>query len=41
MQLREGYALMYAGAGVTADSVPETEWEETEIKFNTLTTSLT
>jgi isochorismate synthase len=41
MQLRDGYALMYAGAGVTADSVPEREWEETEMKFNTLTTSLT
>ena len=40
MQLRDGHALMYAGAGVTADSIPEQEWEETEIKFNTLTTSL-
>jgi isochorismate synthase len=40
MQLRDGYALMYAGAGVTADSVPEQEWEETEMKFNTLSTSL-
>lgn len=41
MQLTEGHALMYAGAGVTADSVPEKEWEETEMKFNTLYTSLT
>jgi isochorismate synthase len=41
MQLRDGHALMYAGAGVTADSVPEQEWEETEMKIDTLTTSLT
>lgn len=41
MQLHDGHALMYAGAGVTADSIPEREWEETEMKFNTLTTSLT
>lgn len=36
MQLVKGFALLYAGAGVTADSVPESEWEETEIKLNTL-----
>jgi len=36
MQLLEGQALVYAGAGVTSDSVPETEWEETEMKLNTL-----
>lgn len=41
MQLTESHALMYAGAGVTADSIPEKEWEETEMKFNTLSTSLT
>jgi len=41
MQLTEGHAQMYAGAGVTADSIPEKEWEETEMKFNTLSTSLT
>src|SRR5690606_7318233 len=40
MQLTESHALMYAGAGVTADSIPEKEWEETEMKFNTLSTSL-
>jgi isochorismate synthase len=27
---------LYAGAGVTIDSVPENEWEETEMKLNTL-----
>jgi isochorismate synthase len=36
MQLLEGQALVYAGAGVTSDSTPETEWEETEMKLNTL-----
>ena len=41
MQLNDTHALMYAGAGVTADSIPENEWEETEMKFNTLSTSLT
>lgn len=41
MQLTQSHALMYAGAGVTADSIPENEWEETEMKFNTLSTSLT
>lgn len=36
MQLTGNHAILYAGAGVTADSVPESEWEETEIKLNTL-----
>lgn len=36
MQLLQQRALLYAGAGVTADSEPEKEWEETEIKMNTL-----
>jgi isochorismate synthase len=36
MQLTGDQAVLYAGAGVTADSVPESEWEETEIKLNTL-----
>jgi isochorismate synthase len=36
MQLAGDHAILYAGAGVTADSVPESEWEETEIKLNTL-----
>jgi isochorismate synthase len=30
--LQEGEALLYAGAGVTEDSDPEKEWEETEMK---------
>lgn len=36
MQLLGDEAALYAGAGVTIDSVPEQEWTETEIKFNTL-----
>jgi isochorismate synthase len=36
MQLFGNQALIYAGAGVTIDSVPSTEWEETEMKMNTL-----
>jgi isochorismate synthase len=36
MQLLEGNALLYAGAGITADSVPEREWQETEHKCFTL-----
>jgi len=34
--LKDKKAHLYAGAGVTADSIPEKEWEETEIKMNTL-----
>jgi isochorismate synthase len=36
MQFLKGKAILYAGAGVTIDSVPEQEWEETEMKMNTL-----
>ena len=36
MQLFADEAWLYAGAGVTADSIPEKEWEETEMKMNTL-----
>lgn len=36
MQLLWNRAIVYAGAGVTVDSVPSTEWEETEMKMNTL-----
>ena len=36
MQLADTDAILYAGAGVTADSIPESEWDETEIKLNTL-----
>ncbi len=36
MQLFEGFARLYAGAGITSFSDPELEWEETAHKFNTL-----
>lgn len=36
MQLFANVALLYAGAGVLADSDPEREWKETELKMNTL-----
>ena len=36
MQLADKHAVLYAGAGVTVDSIPEEEFEETEMKFNTL-----
>ncbi len=36
MQLFENEAILYAGAGVLADSDPEKEWHETEMKMNTL-----
>jgi isochorismate synthase len=36
MQFLDHKAILYAGAGVTIDSVPEEEFEETEMKFNTL-----
>jgi isochorismate synthase len=36
MQILKEKAILYAGAGVTADSVPEKEWNETEIKCKTL-----
>jgi len=36
MQISGTRATLYAGAGVTIDSVPEKEWNETEMKLNTL-----
>lgn len=36
MELLENSAYLYAGAGVTEDSIPEKEWEETELKLTTL-----
>lgn len=36
MQIAGNHGILYAGAGVTIDSIPEKEWAETEIKFNTL-----
>jgi len=36
MQVFEHHARIYAGAGVTIDSIPEKEFEETEIKMQSL-----
>jgi isochorismate synthase len=36
MSLSQKQAVIYAGAGVTADSNPEKEWQETELKCETL-----
>ncbi len=36
MQLFKDTAILYAGAGILADSDPEKEWLETELKMNTL-----
>jgi isochorismate synthase len=36
MRLKDGIATFYAGGGITEDSDPDMEWEETELKCNTL-----
>jgi isochorismate synthase len=36
MKLEGKIATLYAGAGLTQDSVPEREWQETEMKCQTL-----
>ena len=36
MQWLKQEAILYAGAGVTLDSTPQKEWEETELKLTTL-----
>ena len=36
LQMWPGKAVLYAGAGITQDSIRENEWEETELKLNTL-----
>ena len=40
MQLLEKEVVLYAGAGITGDSVPEKEWQETEHKIGTLASLL-
>lgn len=35
-QIFKDGGIIFAGAGVTEDSIPELEWSETEIKFRTL-----
>jgi isochorismate synthase len=36
LQWKKSSAILYAGAGVTVDSDPHKEWEETEMKMKTL-----
>ncbi|MCF0060759.1 chorismate-binding protein [Dyadobacter chenwenxiniae] len=36
VRFKEGKATFFAGAGITEDSIPEREWEETEMKCDTL-----
>jgi isochorismate synthase len=36
LQIMQEKLILYAGAGITQDSIPEKEWEETELKLNTL-----
>lgn len=36
MKIRENVATLYAGCGITADSSPEKEWLETEMKCRTI-----
>lgn len=36
MQLKENTALLYMGCGITKDSIPEKEWQETVNKSNTI-----
>ncbi len=36
LQLQGNSAILYAGAGITRDSIPEQEWLETELKLNSL-----
>lgn len=38
LQVLKESLILYAGAGITQDSIPEMEWEETELKLNTLLT---
>ena len=36
VRLKDEIATFFAGAGITEDSIPEREWEETEMKCDTL-----
>ncbi|MDO7853821.1 chorismate-binding protein [Hymenobacter convexus] len=40
LQLREGEAVLYAGTGLTVDSDPEREWQETQMKLQTVSAVL-
>lgn len=36
MKIQNGIATLYAGGGITEDSIPEKEWQETELKCQTM-----
>lgn len=36
MKIQQQHARLFAGAGITEDSIPEKEWKETEMKCETL-----
>ncbi|AEI46838.1 chorismate-binding protein [Runella slithyformis] len=36
MKISNGVATLYGGGGITEDSIPEKEWQETELKCRTL-----
>jgi isochorismate synthase len=36
MQLQESEAILYVGGGITKDSIPENEWQETVKKAETI-----
>ncbi|MFN8347634.1 MAG: chorismate-binding protein [Spirosomataceae bacterium] len=40
MKIQQGKATLYAGGGITEDSVPEKEWQETELKCQTMLAAL-
>lgn len=40
MQIFKDKFALYVGGGLTADSVPESEWEETAVKAKTLSTAI-
>ena len=36
MKIQNQVATLYAGGGITEDSIPEKEWQETELKCQTM-----
>lgn len=40
LELQENSAILYAGAGITPDSDPKKEWQETELKMQTVAAAL-
>jgi isochorismate synthase len=40
LELSETSAILYAGAGITPDSEPDKEWQETELKMQTVSAAL-